>query len=142
MMEDSEFPLEHYMAALVRFLDAIKYRDNNFDHHERVKHLQHVYSETAKDFAQPTQRDTLKLDPKILATVMRSSIQVVVTCWAKVSPQVMVAISIYFVYIILLDDSAIDPGPDMGSFSQDLLDGNQQKQPFWRLMNGHLSNFL
>lgn len=73
---------------------------------------------------------------------MRTSVQLVVSCWVKVSPQVMVAISISFVYIILLDDSNIDPGPDMGSFSQDLLEGNQQKHPFWRLMNDHLSNFL
>lgn len=141
-MEDSEFPLEHYMGALVRFLDAIKYRDNNYDHDERVRRLQHVYSEIAKHFAQPIQRDTLKVDPKRLAVAMRTSVQLVVSCWVKVSPQVMVAISIYFVYIILLDDSNIDPGPDMGSFSQDLLDGNQQKHPFWRLMNDHLSNLL
>lgn len=141
-MEDSKFPLEHYIGAIVKFLDKIKYRDNNYDHDERVKRLHNVYFETAKHFAQPIQRDTLKYDSMRLAAVMRTSVQLVVFCWVKVSPQVMVDISIYFVYIVLLDDSNIDPAPDMGSFSQDLFDGNQQKHPFWRLMNGHLSNFL
>lgn len=117
MMEDSEFPLEHYMGALVRLLDAIKYRDNNYDHDEQVRHLQHGYSEIAKHFAQPIQRDALKVDPNRLAAAMRTNVQLVVSCWVKVSSQVMVAIGIYFVYIILLDDSNIDPGPDMGSFS-------------------------
>lgn len=51
MMEDSKFPLEHYMGALVRVLDAIKYRVNNYDHDERVRHVQHVYPEIAKHFA-------------------------------------------------------------------------------------------
>ena len=142
MTKESEFPLDHYLSALVRFLDAIKYRDDSFGHDERVKHLQHVYNETAKHFAQPLQQQVLKVDPKRLAVVMRTSVQVVVCCWVKVSPQVMVAISIYFVYIVLLDDSNMDPGPDMVSFSHDLLDGKQQKHPFWRLMNGHLSGFL
>lgn len=141
-MKESEFPLDRYLSALVRFLDAIKYHDDSFGHDERVKHLQYVYSETAKHFAQPIQQQTLKVEPKKLAVVMRTSVQVTVYCWVKVSPQVMVAISIYFVYIVLLDDSNIDPGPDMASFSQDLLDGKQQKHPFWRLMNGHLSDFL
>ncbi|MCJ1428898.1 hypothetical protein MMC29_006809 [Sticta canariensis] len=134
MMKESEFPLDHYVSGL--------YHDDSFGHDERVKHLQHVYCETAKHFAQPIQQQTLKAEPKRLTAVMRISVLVTVYCWVKVSPQVMVAISIYFVHIVLFDDSTIDPGPDMASFFQDLLDGKQQKHPFWRLMNGHLSDLL
>lgn len=142
MTKESAFPLDHYLSGVVRLLDAIKYHDDSFRHDERVKHLQHVYCETAKHFSQPLQQQVLKVNPKRLAVAIRTSVQVVVCCWVKVSPKVMVAISIYFVYIVLLDDSNIDPGPDMGSFAQDLLDGTQQKHPFWRLMNGHLPDFL
>jgi trichodiene synthase len=141
-MKNSNFPLELYVGGLVKFLDTIEYHDDNYDHHERLKTLQYVYSETAKHFAQPLQQDTLKVKTKRLAAVMRTSVQVVVFCWVKVSLEVMVAISIYFVYIVLLDDSNNDPHPDMGSFFEDVLHGNEQKHPFWRLMNAHLSDFL
>lgn len=142
MTEESQFPLDHYLSALVKLLDAINYRDDNFEHDDRVKHLRHVYCETAKHFSQPLQQQVLKVDPRNMAAVMRTSVLLVVYCWVKVPPKVMVAISIYFVYIVVLDDSNIDPGPNMASFSQDLLEGKQQKHPFWQLMNGHLSDFL
>ncbi|KAL2010759.1 hypothetical protein VTN00DRAFT_6566 [Thermoascus crustaceus] len=142
------FRLDNYMGALVRFLDTIKYHDENYDRHQRVKILQYVYSETAKHFAQPLQQDALKVNPNRLAPIMRTAVQLVVYFWPKVSPQIMVALSIHFVYIVLLNDSSNDPHPDMASFCEDLLHGRQQKHPFWRLMNdrrlmnGHLSNFL
>ena len=141
-MEDSEFPLDHYLSALVRLLDTVNYRDDSFEHDERVKRLQHVYCETANYFAQPIQQQTLKVEPKKLTAVMRTSARAAVYCWVKVSPQVMAAISIYFVHTFLLDDSNIDPDAGMASFSQDLLDGKQQKDPFWRLMNGYLPHLL
>ena len=141
-MENPPFPYEHFLSSLVRFLDAIKYEDKNYSHDERVKTLQYVYSETAKHFAQPTEQDVLQVNPKRLASVMRTTTRVSVYCWVKVSPQVMADVSIYFVYVVLLDDSNVDPAPDMESFFQDLLEGKQQKHPFWRLMNGHFSKFL
>jgi trichodiene synthase len=73
---------------------------------------------------------------------MRTCVQLVVFSWVNISPQVMVAISIYFVYTNFLDDNNNDPNPDMGSFSEDLIHDNQQKHPFWRLMNGHFSDLL
>ena len=141
-MDNSAFPIDRYISSLVNFLDEIEYHDENFHPNDRLQHLQHVYAETAKHFAQPLQQETLKVSPTKLAAVMRTSVQLVVYCWTKVSPRVMVAISIYFVYIVFLDDSSIDPHPDMSSFSEDLLHGRDQKHPFWRLMNGHFSDFL
>ena len=141
-MNQSDFPLDLYVGALVRFLDSIEYHDDNYYHHERLKNLQHVYSETAKHFAQPLQQDTLKVHPKRLAATMRTGVQYAVYCYVKLSLPAMVGVSIANVYLALLDGSNDDPHPDMESFSEDLLRGNQQKHPFWRLMNDHLSNFL
>ena len=141
-MESSEFPLDHYLSAVVRLLDTAKYHDDSFEHDERVKRLRHVYGETAKHFAQPIQQQTLKIEPERLTAVMRTTARAAVYCFVNVSPQVMVAISIFCVHTFLLDDSSIDLDAGMASFSQDLLDGKQQKHPFWRLMNDHLPGFL
>lgn len=141
-MDHSEFPLSLYVGALVRFLDSIEYHDENYHHHERLKKLQYVYSETAKHFAQPLQQDTLKVHPKRLAAMMRTGVQYAVYCYVKLSLPAMVGVSIANVYLALLDSSNDDPHPDIESFFENLLHGNQQKHPFWRLMNDHLSDFL
>ena len=141
-MNHSDFPLNLYMGSLVRFLDSIEYHDDNYHHHERVKKLQYVYSETAKHFAQPVRQDTLKVHPKRLAAVMRTGVLFAVYCFVKLPLPAMVGVSIANVYFILLDSSNDDPRPDMESFSEDLLHGKQQKHPFWRLINDHLSDFL
>ncbi|KAI9790624.1 MAG: hypothetical protein M1816_004957 [Peltula sp. TS41687] len=138
----SDFPLNLYVDALVRLLDSIDYHDDNYHHHERLKKLQFVYSETAKHFAQPLQQDTLKVHPKRLEATMRTGVQYAVYCYVKLSLPAMVAVSIANVYLALLDNINDDPHPDMESFSEDLLHGNQQKHPFWRLMNDHLSDLL
>lgn len=126
----------------MRFLDSIEYHDDNYHHHERLEKLQYVYSETAKHFAQPLQQDTLKVHPKRLAAMMRTGVQFAVYCYVKLSPPAMVGVSIANVYLTLLDNTTDDPHSDMDSFFEDLLHGNQQKHPFWRLMNDHLSDFL
>ncbi|KAJ4172961.1 hypothetical protein NW754_003167 [Fusarium falciforme] len=54
----------------------------------------------------------------------------------------MVAVSVYFVHIVLLDDSTNNPSPLMLTFGNDLIKGEPQKHPFWSLMNAHLSKFL
>lgn len=141
-MNDSDFPLELYLDALVRFLDSIEYHDENYHHDERVKKLQHVYSETAKHFARPLQQETLKVPPKILAAMMQTGVIYAVYCYVKLPLPAMVGVSIANVYLALLDSSTTDPHPDMASFSKDLFDGTPQKHPFWRLMNDHLSDFL
>lgn len=138
-MNHSDFPLDLYVGALVRFLDSIEYHDDNYHHHERLEKLQYVYSETAKHFAQPLQRETLKVHPKRLAAMMRTSVQYTVYSFVKLSLPAMVGLGIANVYISVLDD---DPHPDLESFSEALLHGNQQKHSFWRLMNDHLSDFL
>lgn len=141
-MSDQAFPIDYYLETLVRLLDTIEYRDNNYDRSERVKNLQYAYSETAKHFAQPLQQETLKVSPERLQAALSTIVAMVVYCWTKVSREVMAALSIHYTYTLLLDDSSDDPHPQMASFFEDLVHGRQQKHPWWRLVNGHLPEVL
>lgn len=141
-MDSNDFPLDVYINSLVRYLDAIEYNDVNYSHAQRVETLRYVYAETASYFAQPEQQEIMRAKPAKLSVAMRTSTQVVVYCWTKVSLEVMVAISIYFVHIVLLDDTTDNPATGMTTFSEDLIYGNKQKHPFWTLMNAHLTKFV
>ncbi|KAN0068497.1 Trichodiene synthase [Elaphomyces granulatus] len=141
-MANKPFPAEKYMTALVRFFETIKYQDDNYDREQRVSNLRYVYSETARHFAQPAEQAVLNVKPKRFEAVMRTSVLVTVYCWTKVPLDVMVGVSVYFVYIILLDDGSGDPHTQMGTFCQDFILGQPQKHPFWQRMNEHLVNFL
>lgn len=141
-MTDQAFPIDYFMDTVVRVLDIIKYRDNNYDRDERVKNLQYAYTEAAKHFAQPLQQETLKVNPKRLEAALRTIVGMVVYCWTKVSPELMAALSIHYTYTLLLDDSSNDPHPEMPSFFEDLIHGRQQKHPWWRLVNGHFPRVL
>ena len=137
-----EFPFDQYLSALVKLLDTVPYRDENYDRARRLGTLRHVYFETAKHFAQPSQKDALKVHSKRMEAAMRTSVQLIVLCWVKLPPHIMVSLSIYFVYMILLDDSDDDPRSNMESFAQDIIHGREQKSTFWRLMNDHLASNL
>ncbi len=141
-MDYQTFPIDSYMNTLVRVLDTIKYRDNNYDHQERVKNLQYAYSEAAKHFAQPLQQDTLQVNPKKLEVALATITAMVVYCWAKVSPETMAALTIHYTYCLLLDDSTTDPHPEMASYFEDLIHGRKQKHPFWRLVNDYMPKVL
>lgn len=146
-MNDQEFPIDHYLAGLVRCLDTIKYQDNNYDRHERVKNLKYTYSEAAKFLAQTLQQGTLKMSPKEFEGALRTVTRMVVYGWAKVSPQLMVALTIHYMYAVVLDDSILLEGSNdlhlaMMSFFEDLSQGRQQKHPWWRLMNEHMPQVL
>jgi len=139
-MDDSTFHV--FISALNRYLDTIQYDDTIYDHETRVAYLRHVYAETAKYFDQPEQKAAIGAQPARFKAIMRTSAQVVVYCWSKCSLDVMVAVSVYFVHIVLLDDSTSNPSPLMSTFGNDLIKGEKQKHPFWSLMNVHLSEFL
>ncbi|KAI9146797.1 Trichodiene synthase [Paramyrothecium foliicola] len=141
-MAPPNFPLESFVEWTVEFFNTIKYKDENFDREERLSHLQYVYAATANHFAQQHQRASIDASPAKMEAVIRTSVQVVVYCWTRVPRDVMASISIYFVYIVLLDDSPKNPFPEMNRFFQDFVSGTPQKHPFWKLMNGHLVNFL
>ncbi|WAO96891.1 Trichodiene synthase [Fusarium falciforme] len=139
-MDDSIFLV--FISALNRYFDTIQYHDDIYDHETRVATLRHIYAETAKYFDQPKQRAAIKAQPTRFKAIMRTSSQVVVYYWPKCSLDVMVAVSVYFVHIVLLDDSTNNPSPLMLTFGNDLIKSEPQKHPFWSLMNAHLSKFL
>ncbi|RLL98063.1 hypothetical protein CFD26_103397 [Aspergillus turcosus] len=141
-MTGNQFPLNEYITALAKFLETIDYQDENFSHEQRVKSLRYVYYHTAKHFDQPVEKAALKVSAKRLQAVMRTSTLVTVYCWAKCPLDVMVGVSVYFVYIIMLDDSSDLPSAQMGTFCEDLIKGKPQKHIFWQRMNAHLTNFL
>ena len=134
------FSFDQYLPALTRYLDTVEYCGNKFPRADRLATLRHVYSKTADYFAQVPQTTALRVHPKKLAVTMRTSVHLVVLCWVTLPIQVMIDLSIYWVYIILLDDCGEDPRADMETFAQDLLHGQPQKGTFWRLMNDHLSS--
>ncbi|KAH9990462.1 Trichodiene synthase [Xylariaceae sp. FL0662B] len=140
-MDGQSFPLDSFTTALVRFLDAIKYHDDNYEHSKRVETLCDVYRGTAAHFAQPDQRASLKVSECQLGAILRTSVQVSVYCWTKLHPRVLIALSIYWVQIVTLDDSTENPSSAMSSFFPDFACGREQKHPFWRIMSRDLPEF-
>ena len=141
-MDDQTFPIDNYINNLVRLLDTIKYRDNNYDRQKRVQNLHYIYSEAAKHFAQPLQLETMQVTPKELDAGLRTVAAMTVGCYPKISPEAMVPVTIIYTYIVLFDNSFNDPHPEMASFFEDLMHGRQQKHPFWQLVNGYLPKLL
>ena len=143
-MTGQVFPTDYYVNTLVRLLDTIKYEDNIYSRQERVENLRYSYSEAAKHFAQPEQRQLMKMSPERLEASLPSIVAIVVYCWAKIPRELMAALSIYYTYTMLLDDDDGDGDPhsDMTTFYEDLLQGKPQKHPWWQLVNGHLPKVL
>lgn len=142
VMNGKAFPEGCYLDNIVRLLDTIKYQDNNSDRHERVKNLGYAYTEAAKHFAQPLHQEILKANPKRIEAALRTCVDIVVCCFIKLSPEQMANLSIYFAYTQILDDSSDDPYSDMAQFFEDLIHGNEQKHPWWRLVNAHFPKLL
>lgn len=137
------FPLKSYLTVQVRFLDAIQYCDTSYSREDRLALLRDVYSKTAQHFACPEQRASLNgISDRQLDVIMRTSVQVSVYCWVKLTPQELTALSIYWVYIVTLDDSNDNPHDGMSSFFGDLVHGKPQRHGFWRAMSHYLPDLL
>lgn len=141
-VSEYDFPYDYYLETLVRFLDVIDYEDTNYTDEQRVENLHYVYIKTAEHFAQPHQQATLKVSPKRLQASLQTIVGMVVYSWAKVSKELMADLSIHYTYTLLLDDSTDDPNLNMRSYYEDLLNGRQQKHPWWQLVNDHFPNVL
>lgn len=143
-MNNKQFPSKTYSHSVVRFLDAIEYKDDNLTCDQRVECLRYVHSKTAEHFAQPLPRTILKsVEPVRLAAVLRTASHIAAHGSPKVSRDVQTDISIYLSIIILLDDDInCDPSNHMATFWRDLVQGKRQRHPFWVLMNAHLPQLL
>ncbi|PHH69606.1 hypothetical protein CDD80_6616 [Ophiocordyceps camponoti-rufipedis] len=128
-----------YISSLRQYLDTIQYHDTNYSREERLAALQHIYSETIKHLPLLPPG----IPPKTLQHVIQTSTQIVVCCWSKLPPPIMVDLSIYFVLLILLDDDGFESsGHESWDAAGDLLAGGQKRNVFWAAMAPHLGNFV
>lgn len=137
---EEAFPFNPFVEAVVRFLDAVKYQDDNSERAERVALLKQTHSGAAEHFAQQVQQGNVPIDVAKIDAGLSTCVNLVVCCYPKVAPDVRVDIAIYYTYCLLLDDDSSDPESEMTSFFGDLVRGREQKNWWWRQMNDHLSN--
>lgn len=138
-MEEA-FPYNHFVKAVVRFLDAVNYKDDNHEPADRVALLKQTYSGAAEHFAQQLQQGKVQVDIAKLHAGLATCVNLVVCCYSKIAPDVLVHCAIYFTYCQILDDDSGDPDSEMTSFFEDLVRGTEQKKWWWRQMNDHLNN--
>lgn len=129
------FPMDHYLKVLVRLLDAVRYQDVNHTQEERRDILHLVYTKTAEYFSSPPLQRMIQAKPSMLQSAINTIVPMVVYCWAKVTTEQMVDLSIQFTLTLLLDDSTDDRGSNMESFFQDLVENRTQRNAWWRLFN-------
>ncbi|KFA52461.1 hypothetical protein S40293_10287 [Stachybotrys chartarum IBT 40293] len=137
-----EFPTDYFLRTAVQLLEHIKYRDSNYTREERLENLQYAYNKAAEHFSQQRQQRILKVKPKRLEASLRTIVAMVVYSWAKVSKELMADLSIHYTYTLILDDSQDDPHYQMLTYFDDLQKGQQQKHPWWMLVNEHFPNVL
>lgn len=145
IMSDSTFPIDCYLASLVRLCDAIHYRDNNYEGDERVKKLRNVHLKTAQHFANPPQQELLRLmkvSSTRLAAALRTAVIVVAYSYPDVPLEPSIALGIYLTYCVFLDDAGEDLQPENTSFVEDLIGGKSQSHPWWQLMITHMPEFI
>ncbi|KAI1322618.1 trichodiene synthase [Xylariaceae sp. FL0255] len=141
-METQEFPREYFVGTIVRLLDTMKYDDTNYSDESRVRNLRYAYGEAARHFAQPHVQSLIKMHPKKVEGGLRTIACLVVYCWVNASPELMAALTIYFMYTLILDDSERDLNTTMQTFFEDLKEGREQKDPWLKLMSDHLPQVL
>lgn len=141
-VSNEAFPLEHYLEVMVRLLDAVRYQDVNHTQAERRDRMHYVYTKTAEHFSSPLLQKMIQAKPRVLQAAINSIVPMVVYCWAKVTIEQMVDLSIQFTYALLLDDSANERGAGMESFFVDLIDNRPQRNAWWRLFNNQFPVLL
>lgn len=107
-----------------------------------MSNFPYVYSETVKYFSEPSVQSSLGLDHAHITFAARNISRLAVYCWPRVPPDVMVPISIHFMFTHFLDDIIEDNHSEMESFADDLFRGNEQKNPVWRILIRHFPNLL
>ncbi|KAJ4155071.1 hypothetical protein LMH87_000337 [Akanthomyces muscarius] len=141
-MSTDSFPTEYYVNSIVRFLDTIEYKDENYTAEERIDKLHYAYSKTAQHFAQPSRQKNIKASPKRLQASLQTIVAMVVYSWATASKEVMADLSIHYTYMLILDDSHDDPSESMKTFYDNVLSGKPQEHPWWQMVNEQFPQVL
>ncbi|KAM0452054.1 hypothetical protein ACHAPV_009678 [Trichoderma viride] len=139
---EEQFPRATYLEAMVRLLDTVSYKDENFSVEERVNCLKYCYAKASEHFAQPHVHRTLKVPPKRLDAALKTIVSMCVYSWCRVSQEVMADLSIHYTYTLLLDDSREEPADAMVTWYEDLLNAKPQAHGWWRLVNDFIPNVL
>jgi trichodiene synthase len=141
-MVKKSFPTRPFVDTVVRLLDTIKHKDTNYTHEQRVQNLHYAYTKAASHFAQPHVQAGIKVKPRKLQAALQTITGMVVYCWVNASQELMAALTIHYTYTLILDDSEDDPALAMGSFFNDMMNGQPQKHPWWKLVNEHFPQVL
>lgn len=139
---EEQFPRATYLEAMVRLLDTVSYKDENFSVEERVNCLKYCYAKASEHFAQLHIQKTLKVPPKRLDAALKTIVSMCVYSWCRVSQEVMADLSIHYTYTLLLDDSREEPAEAMVTWYEDLLYAKPQAHGWWRLVNDFIPNVL
>ncbi|KAJ5831529.1 Trichodiene synthase [Penicillium rubens] len=131
--------IEHFIDTIVKFLDDVQY---NEPHHslapEPRANFESIYEESLRFFTQPTIQEQLSLRYDVITKATRTTSRLTLYCWPNIPRKVMAQIAIHFTELHIMDDSPKDYHADMATFFSDLLDGNEQKVPYWpREFNGY-----
>lgn len=141
-MASDTFPTKTYIASVVRLLDIIEYKDNNFTPQARIDFLHYSYNEAANHFAQPRVRNAFKISDAKLEQALMTITAMVVYCWVDVTRELMAALTIHYTYALILDDMDDDPQNTMSTYFDDLVAGRPQQHIWWKLVNEQLPNVL
>ena len=136
------FPTDAYLDAAVRFLDVMRYNDDNYTAQERARTLHFVYQSTAKHFARPAQQQLINVEPEKLQAWVQSIVALVVCAWPHLEFEAMVDLGIYYIYTVLLDDTDDEPSSMMWTWYEDLVTGQAQRHPWWQMVNKQLPDLL
>ena len=135
-------PTEFYVSSLVQLLDLIEYKDENYAVEERVERMKTAYQATTVHFAQPHVKTAIDVSPRRLEACIRAIVGMVVCCWVRPNLELTGALTIFYTYFILLDDTKWDGHATMETFVADLVQGKEQRHPRWQLVNAQFPALL
>ena len=142
-MEGDAFPISHYLESLTLLLRSVNYEDNSYQRSERQSALQNTYVEAAQYFVQEFQQGNLKMSLRRFEPMLTSIAGYVVYCYPQVPADVKTDLTIYFTLTVVLDDDMNDISqPSMENFFEDLIQGKEQRHPWWKVINKSLLNVV
>ena len=142
-MEGDAFPIDVYVESLVLLLRSVKYEDNNYQRSERLGSLQHTYGEAAQHFLQQIKQGYLDVNLRYFEPMLASIVAFAVYSYPHIPADVKTDVAIHFTYMAVIDDDTSGkPQPSMETFFEDLIQGKEQRHPWWRLVNKQLLNVV
>ncbi|KAJ5529778.1 Trichodiene synthase [Penicillium freii] len=135
--------IEHFIGTVVKFLDDVQYNEPQHSLAPVSRaNFESIYEESLRFFTQPNIQEQLSLRYNVITKATRTTSRLTLYCWPNIPRKVMAQIAIHFTELHIMDDSPKDYHADMATFVSDLLEGKEQKGPYWRVMLGQIPNLL